>query len=673
MSLSPPHTNSLKRLFKKVRSNTHTKLNSDAALSANHPSQDDLVSWRIPKALDDEPQNASDDEESTPQALLLAKRKSHRRRRDLKASGDWLGIQGANPHTGERDVLTPTSSSDCDMGSREDAHVKELRDRAAKAFREFEDAQTQMAQQKLERMKEKKDQLRASQAKLGWTRRRGEWSSAAEPQLSPIIQSEPENETVEAKAEPTIAPCESVPSSSRLVHPYNITNHLSTSGTYVKQHELSQCGENQSGLLALPARNPPREPKERTTFQEQRPPHPQTAKLPSLKKQEINLRMPGLPQDEGMELDKSAFTFTTTTTGCSGTLIRHQSRPRGKHPSWVASMANGTDRDKEDMVTRTGHSQLPRASLRNPQGRLLPLLPPARLPRYLSLPVCPVPGATLEGAALQRGTLRDYTPNTQFRGSHRLWSNHNFRRTTPSQEHRKSRSCVPSKQQVSLVKTERSGSPSLAGPGLLPEHGGRVAGPRHMLRSPPKVTTSVRLVRTPKQEMKNGTLSQEAEGEVGGAGVWYQRKPAAHSKVAVPQIAARRAMLAVGRTGVAGAGGDTGPHVSRDNEPKAGGWGELAGLLGAVLTGLIVALHGLLASFLSAYMSIAKPMLDEKSAMRIRATRGRLTARDCAMACVLAAMLVLLFLLFWELVVGIEIVASRAVGALARFTVFPGA
>ncbi len=50
-------------------------------------------------------------EQSRVKQLFDSKRESRRRRQSLKESGDFLGVQGVNPETGEMDVLTPTTSS----------------------------------------------------------------------------------------------------------------------------------------------------------------------------------------------------------------------------------------------------------------------------------------------------------------------------------------------------------------------------------------------------------------------------------------------------------------------------------------------------------------------------------------------------------------------------------
>jgi hypothetical protein len=76
-------------------------------------------------------------------------------RRQLKESGDWLGVQGANPDTGEFDNLTPTTSSGSEATAlrREATVIKRPR-------------------------------------RVVWRRGDNQWSSVAEPDLSPIAQSQ---------------------------------------------------------------------------------------------------------------------------------------------------------------------------------------------------------------------------------------------------------------------------------------------------------------------------------------------------------------------------------------------------------------------------------------------------------------------------------------------------
>jgi hypothetical protein len=102
---------------------------------------------------------------------LDEKREVRMRRRNLKESGDFLGVQGANPDTGEYDLLTPTTSSGSEALPRGAApslvrrrHIGESRARDHKIA-------------KLPR-------------RVVWRRDENQWSSVAEPDLSPIEQSQ---------------------------------------------------------------------------------------------------------------------------------------------------------------------------------------------------------------------------------------------------------------------------------------------------------------------------------------------------------------------------------------------------------------------------------------------------------------------------------------------------
>lgn len=100
------------------------------------------------------------------------KQQVHRLRKDLKASGDFLGVQGVNPATGQLDVLTPTTSSKSTVSSGGPSAVP-----------------GSAVHGSLPRYGEDKEQLRRQQSLVRWRKDSGQWSSAAEPRLSPIAQS----------------------------------------------------------------------------------------------------------------------------------------------------------------------------------------------------------------------------------------------------------------------------------------------------------------------------------------------------------------------------------------------------------------------------------------------------------------------------------------------------
>jgi hypothetical protein len=111
----------------------------------------------------------------------------------LKASGDYLPVTGFDPWTGEWGVLTPTDTISSDMTSLSTKeNIARLRQRVqnAKLAFDFEKRrrESNKAQGKLEKIEKLKGELRQDQP-VKWRQHRGQWSSAAEPNLSPIAQS----------------------------------------------------------------------------------------------------------------------------------------------------------------------------------------------------------------------------------------------------------------------------------------------------------------------------------------------------------------------------------------------------------------------------------------------------------------------------------------------------
>lgn len=143
-----------------------------------------------------------DVELSKAQQIFEDKRIRREKRRSLRDSGDFLGIQGANPRTGYWDASTATSSSDPSQLSEE---TKKRLDKEAKDFEEdkrkwsearmrhrleLQRVQTLLNQKKREKAEKKKLEMKAKQSRYGkWRRGENCWSSVAEPDLSPIVQS----------------------------------------------------------------------------------------------------------------------------------------------------------------------------------------------------------------------------------------------------------------------------------------------------------------------------------------------------------------------------------------------------------------------------------------------------------------------------------------------------
>lgn len=182
----------------------------------------------------------------TTSELLQAREQVRLERRTLKESGDWLGVQGADPWTGEMDVLTPTNTVSTSSGSLPSANnnnnemlsasgstldIRRLLDgivgrrraaeRSCDRAREMEvlsrekmnearEVRDRAKLAKIERRKEEEGwrvrrELMSGGSGSGgggsvggggsavgvrrWKQHRDQWSSIAEPNLSPIAQS----------------------------------------------------------------------------------------------------------------------------------------------------------------------------------------------------------------------------------------------------------------------------------------------------------------------------------------------------------------------------------------------------------------------------------------------------------------------------------------------------
>jgi hypothetical protein len=141
--------------------------------------------------------------------MFLAKQEARRLRRTLKERGDFLGVTGVNPVTGEMDVLTPTSSSEEHQSGlsveQMNPQLALLARRAQQAREEYEAAQQEADIQRHKERQDKaeryKEAIRLAQQPVKWRREEGQWSSVAEPGLSPIAQSTnntPEKQSSEA-------------------------------------------------------------------------------------------------------------------------------------------------------------------------------------------------------------------------------------------------------------------------------------------------------------------------------------------------------------------------------------------------------------------------------------------------------------------------------------------
>ncbi|PHH88281.1 hypothetical protein CDD83_7747 [Cordyceps sp. RAO-2017] len=130
---------------------------------------------------------------------LEAKKEARRRRRHLKESGDYLGVQGINPLTGRLDVITPTSSDRSSTSHENQQRLHDLRSALEDARHTYRQARAEGEKEakrilesethKLRRLEKDKQGLRNLSQRVRWRRQTKQWSSAQEPELSPIAQS----------------------------------------------------------------------------------------------------------------------------------------------------------------------------------------------------------------------------------------------------------------------------------------------------------------------------------------------------------------------------------------------------------------------------------------------------------------------------------------------------
>ncbi|PHH66816.1 hypothetical protein CDD81_5948 [Ophiocordyceps australis] len=136
--------------------------------------------------------------------LIETRKEARQQRRNLKESGDYLGVQGINPETGRLDVMTPTDSSP-ERRSSSASHEtqqklqvlrKALRD-ARHTYKQAKERGEQVAStielesqtHKLRRLDQGKQRRNQINQRVRWRRQTKQWSSAQEPGLSPIAQS----------------------------------------------------------------------------------------------------------------------------------------------------------------------------------------------------------------------------------------------------------------------------------------------------------------------------------------------------------------------------------------------------------------------------------------------------------------------------------------------------
>ncbi|KOS17958.1 hypothetical protein ESCO_003135 [Escovopsis weberi] len=130
---------------------------------------------RTPEANEDPPSDrkgAAVRRTSEAHRLVHKCLESRRRRQSLKRSGDYLGVQGINPETGEFDVMTPTDStprSSMSAGSKGKANtLRKILHKNGGAFvkssskraEEEELAQKEMEEEKFDRLQRQKEVMK---------------------------------------------------------------------------------------------------------------------------------------------------------------------------------------------------------------------------------------------------------------------------------------------------------------------------------------------------------------------------------------------------------------------------------------------------------------------------------------------------------------------------------
>ncbi|CZR62453.1 uncharacterized protein PAC_12350 [Phialocephala subalpina] len=153
----------------------------------------------------------------TSQQIYEEKRARREQRRSLRESGDFLGVQGANPRTGTWDINGSTSSEPSEMSEEIRRLLAKGRELADKR-RQYEEAHRlqQIELQRVQALRDEKKKARTEKRERELRlRRRGKWQlsdngwkSVVEPDLSPIAQSlegtpTPKSEPVSLAETPT--------------------------------------------------------------------------------------------------------------------------------------------------------------------------------------------------------------------------------------------------------------------------------------------------------------------------------------------------------------------------------------------------------------------------------------------------------------------------------------
>lgn len=169
--------------------------------------RDDAEYWKMYKKFGkrQDPERLVDDTSKPPMSpvtktllSLQARRDARKERKSLKESGDYLGVQGFNPSTRVPDVITPSDSDQSTNGQeiaqKLDALKQLSRDLPSPSSKKKIDKEIRKVLLEKEgvgfvRREQAKAALQRAHSRIRWRRHSKQWSSAQEPDLSPIAQS----------------------------------------------------------------------------------------------------------------------------------------------------------------------------------------------------------------------------------------------------------------------------------------------------------------------------------------------------------------------------------------------------------------------------------------------------------------------------------------------------
>lgn len=128
---------------------------------------------------------------------IETKKEARRQRRSLRESGDYLGVQGINPETGQLDVITPTDSDRSEETAQKIESLRQVLKRSPTSFgktpsqneEQLKEMLLKVDMEKMRRHQKDKEILKNANKNIMWRRHTKQWSSVQQPDLSPIVQS----------------------------------------------------------------------------------------------------------------------------------------------------------------------------------------------------------------------------------------------------------------------------------------------------------------------------------------------------------------------------------------------------------------------------------------------------------------------------------------------------